>query len=398
MSEAEANMRRSFDVVIVGGGVIGSSIAYFLAESSDFTGSIAVIERDSTYAIASSSLSSSSIRQQFGTVPNIAMSAWSIEFLRQARAHLSVPDNVADIGLREPGYLFLGGPGSEGYFRAKHEIQRSAGVPSLLLTPDDLRERYPDLNADDVAIASVGLEKEGWFDGPGLHQAFRRKARSLGVTYINGEVSGLDRVGSRIGAVVMADGQRISCDTVVGAAGCWSGIIGRMAGIEVPVVPRKRCTFVLDSPANTPAGHFLHDTTGVWIRPEGHLFICGTTPAHENEADDFTLEVDYDLFDDEIWPALAHRMPGFERLRMLRAWAGLYEYNLFDHSAIIGRHPEIANFVLCTGFSGHGMMHSPAAGQGVADLITFGEYRQIDLTEFGIERIAANRPIPEHVY
>ena len=388
-------MQASYDVVIIGGGVIGSSVAYHLSAAAGFRGRVAVIERDPGYTTASSSLSTSAIRQQFGTAPNIGMSAYSIEFLRNAATLLAVDGQDAAIGLREPGYLVLGTPGQAAGLAAKHATQRACGVRTELLDPAALRVRYPWLHCDDLGIASYGLEKEGWFDGPALLQAFRRKARSQGVTYIADSVTGID---PDEGTVRLAGGAMLAAGTMVCAAGAWSGGIARMAGLDVPVVPRKRCVFVFDSPLKIPDAPFIFDTDGLFLRPEGHLYLCGITPPVENADDDFCLDVDHSQFDDLIWPALVHRIPGFEQLRLLRAWAGLYEYNLFDHSAIIGPHPDVPQFIFACGFSGHGMMHSPAAGAGVRDLILHGESRAVDLVPFGYDRIAANRPIAEHVY
>ena len=387
-------MQASYDIVIIGGGVIGSSVAYHLSAAAGFTGRVAVVERDPGYTLASSSLSTSAIRQQFGTAPNIRMSAYSIEFLRNVRTKLAVDGHDAEIGLREPGYLILGTPGQIAGFEAKNATQRACGIQTELLGPADLRRRYPWLKCDDLGIASYGPEKEGWFDGPALLQAFRRKARAQGVDYIADSVIGIDL---DAGTVTLASGTLLSAGNVVCAAGAWSGVIARMAGLDVPVVPRKRCVFVFGSPLKIPDGPFIFDTSGLFLRPEGHLYLCGTTPQTENAADDFGLDVEYSQFDD-LWPAMAHRIPGFEQLRLLRAWAGLYEYNLFDHSAIIGRHPDAANFIFACGFSGHGMMHSPAAGAGVSELILDGKSRSVDLAPFAYERIAANRPIEEHVY
>ncbi|WP_137391130.1 NAD(P)/FAD-dependent oxidoreductase [Rhodoligotrophos defluvii] len=392
-------MQPAYDVVIVGGGVIGSAVAYFLSANADFGGKVAVVERDPYYTASSSSLSTSAIRQQFGTRPNIEMSAYSIAFLRQVKERLSVDGYEADIGLREPGYLILGGKEDVAIFESRNAVQKACGFDAELLSPAELGQRYPWLNTEDLGIGSYGPEKEGWFDGPALLQAFRRKARAQGVEYIADTVVGLDMAApGHIGAVQLASGGRLATGIVVNAAGAWSGGIARMAGIDLPVVPRKRCIFVFETPAEIASCPFIFDTSGTVVRPEGHLYICGITPPRDNAPDDFGLDVDYDLFDELIWPALAHRVPGFEQLRLLRAWAGLYEYNTFDHSAVIGRHPEVTNLILATGFSGHGMMHSPAAGAGVSELITYGDCRSIDLTPFAFERIAENRRIEEHVY
>jgi FAD-dependent oxidoreductase domain-containing protein 1 len=395
----DLSMDQTVDVVIIGGGVIGSSIAYFLSADCGFSGSIAVIERDPSYLASSSSLSTSAIRQQFGTSPNIAMSAYGIEFLRNVGTLLEVDGEPADIGLREPGYLILATPDQAPLLRQKHETQRALSVDVELLDRDAMGAHMPWINTEDLELGSYGRSGEGWFDGPGLLQAFKRKARCRSVKYIAAGVTGLERAGPhQLGAVRLDNGDRLSAGTIVLAAGPWSGEVARMAGLHLPVAPRKRCVFVIDAPLKIPNAPFHFDTTGLWFRPEGRFYICGRAPAVENADDDFGLNVDHDLFEEEIWPVLAHRVPAFEQLKVLRAWAGLYEYNTFDHSALIGRHPEFPNLVIATGFSGHGMMHAPATGAGVRDLIAYGEYREIDLTSFHLERVAANQPIEEQVY
>lgn len=392
-------MDRYYDVVIVGGGVIGSSIAYFLASKSDFTGKIAVIERDPYYTSSSSSLSTSAIRQQFGTPPNIAMSQFSIEFMREVSVHLSVEGEEVDIGLREPGYLVLATHEHAQHQMNKNRVQREMGADIELIEGSDLKKRFPWMNDEGLSMGSFGRSGEGWFDGPGLHQAFRRKARSLGVEYIAASVVGIEKSApGRVSAVVLDNGDKLPTDQVVNAAGPWSAQIAKMVGADLPVVPSKRCVFVFETPEVIENCPFIFDTSGFWLRPEGHLYLTGIPPLVENDREDFTLEVDYDIFDEHIWPALAHRVPGFEQLRMLRAWAGLYEYNTFDHSGIIGRHPEISNFIFATGFSGHGMMHAAATGAGTSELIAYNQYRSIDLSAFKYERIAENKEIPEHVY
>lgn len=391
-------MNTSYDIVIVGGGVIGSAVAFFLADDPDFRGRIAVVEKDPSYAAASSSLSTSSIRQQFGTRANIEASKASMSFLRDVKRRLSVEGYPAEIGLREQGYLFLGGEADVPAFMTKNAAQRSCGFHADIMDRGQLGQRFPWLNLEDVTIGSFGPTGEGWFDGPGLHQAFRRKARALGVTYIAGEVGGFEANGMGISHAILLDGTRLAAGTFVNAAGPRAGLVAALAGIPLPVVPRKRCVFVFDSPTKMPQAPFLMDPSGVFVRPEGHLYICGVTPPAENDPGDFGLDVDYALFDDLIWPAIAHRVPGFEQLRMQRAWAGLYEYNTFDHNAIIGPHPALSNFFFANGFSGHGMMHAPAVGMGIAELVIHGTYQTTDLSAFSFDRIARNEPIDEHVY
>ena len=374
-----------FDVVIVGGGAIGSSIAYHLVSAPDFSGSVAVVERDPTYARASSALSASSIRQQFSTPLNIHLSRFGIDFLRRAPELLGV-----DLGLREPGYLFLASSAGEAVLRANHAVQRGEGCAVELLEAAALAARFPWLSTDGIALASLGTANEGWFDGPALMQAFRRRARDLGAVYFADEVVEL-----AADAVTLRSGGRLEAGTVVLAAGAWSGELAATAGIALPVEPRRRSVFVVDvrePPGLTP---LTIDPSGVWFRPEGRFYLAGTTPADGNDPAGAPLEVQHAEWDDMVWPALAARVPAFEAAKVVNAWAGYYEYNTFDQNGIVGRHPAMENLVFATGFSGHGMQQSPAVGRAVAELIVQGNYRTIDLSPFGYERISAGRPIRE---
>lgn len=374
-----------FDVAIVGGGAIGSSIAWHLKGDPDFTGSVAVIERDPTYARASSALSASSIRQQYSTPLNIHLSRFGIGFLRRSSEVLGV-----DLGLKEPGYLFLASGAGEAVLRANNAVQRAEDCAVELLDAAALTQRFPWISTEGVALASLGTANEGWFDGPALMQGFRRKARELGATYIADEVVGLDREG-----VTLKAGGRLAARTVVNAAGPWAGQVAALAGIDLPVEPRRRSVFVFDArdkPALTP---LTIDPTGVWFRPEGRFFLAGTTPAEGNDPAGAPLEVQHAEWDDLVWPVLAGRVPAFEAAKVMSAWAGYYEYNTFDQNGIVGRHPRFENLIFANGFSGHGIQQSPAVGRAVAELIVHGRYRTLDLSPFGYERISANRPIRE---
>jgi sarcosine oxidase len=373
------------DVVIIGGGVMGSSTAYHLKRDPNFTGDIVVVERDPTYARASSALSASSIRQQFSTPLNIHLSRFGIGFLRRAKELLDV-----DLGLREPGYLFLASPEGVKVLRANHAIQKGENCAVELLDPAALKMRFPWISTDGVAEASHGVANEGWFDGPALMQAFRRNARELGATYVNDEVIGFDRSG-----VTLKNGGKLAARSIVLAAGPWSGQMAARAGIALPVEPRRRSVFVFDArekPALTP---LTIDSNGVWFRPEGRFYLGGATPVEGNDPPEPPLEVQHHEWDDIVWPSVANRVPAFEAAKVVNSWAGYYEYNTFDQNGIVGRHPTIENLIFATGFSGHGIQQSPAVGRAVAELIVQGEYRTLDLLPFGYERISAGRPIRE---
>jgi FAD-dependent oxidoreductase domain-containing protein 1 len=375
----------AIDLAIIGGGVIGSAIAWHLCGDPNFTGEVTVIERDPTYARASSALSASSIRQQFSTPLNIHLSRHGIGFLRKAKELLDV-----DLGLKEPGYLFLASAAGEAVLRANHAIQKGEGCAVELLEPAALARRFPAISTDGIALASHGVANEGWFDGPALMQAFRRKARERGVEYVHDEVVGLAPH-----KMTLRSGGTIEARTIVIAAGPWSGEVAALAGIALPVEPRRRSVFVFDCREPPPPLPLTIDPSGVWVRPEGRFHIGGTTPAAGNDPPFAPLEVQHQEWEEMVWPVLAHRVPAFEAAKVVNAWAGYYEYNTFDQNGIVGRHPEIDGIVFATGFSGHGIQQSPAVGRAVAELIVHGSYRTLDLSPFGYERISAGRPVRE---
>lgn len=385
----------SSQVVIVGGGVIGSSIAYFL-RASDPSVAVTVIERDPTYAKSSSALSAASIRQQFSTPLSVQMSLYGIEFLRRIGDLLEVDGTKPSIDLHEGGYLFLATPAGVETLRENHALQASLGADIRLLDRGALRGKFPWLNVDDLAAGAFGESGEGWFDGYGLVQALRKKAQSLGARYVAAEVSDVVRKGRRVTRVETSDTERYPCDVLVNAAGAWTRKISAMMGIEIPVFARRRSIFNVSSPARLSPCPLLIDPTGVYFRPEGRTYICGTSPSADNDPDDLPLdEVDHALFDDVIWPTLAHRVPGFEALRVENCWSGYYEYNVFDHNAIIGFHPDIDNCVFANGYSGHGLQQGPATGRGVSELILHGKYTSLDLSALSWSRVLENRPIVE---
>lgn len=412
------------DIVIVGGGVVGWSIAYWLKQKERVRGEVkvVVVEKDPTYSRASTVLSAGGIRQQFSLPENILLSLHSANFMRNINDHLGVlNEEPVDLQFNHSGYLFLANDDVAHIMENNYRTQRYAGAKVTLLSPTQLQQKFPWINTDSVALASYGLENEGWFDPWTLLCAFRRKAVSLGVVPCSGEVTGFRHTSSRMYTtqgdqvdvhqitsvkVRMANSleyQPVECSLVVNAAGAFSGKLAAMVGmgpqeIPLPVEPRKRYIYVVHCPdgpgLDTP---FLIDYSGVYFRREGlgGNYIAGTSPLETEEPDTSDLEVDHQFFQDKVWPSLAHRVPAFERLKVTGAWAGFYDYNTFDQNGIVGLHPLISNMYLATGFSGHGLQHAPAVGRAVAELIMQGGFKTIDLSAMSFRRILVQEPMLE---
>jgi FAD-dependent oxidoreductase domain-containing protein 1 len=371
---------------------MGSALAYWLSRLEPSL-SVAVIERDLTYATASSALSAASIRQQFTTPVNVRISQASIEFLRRAAELLEVDGSKPDIGLSEGGYLYLARDAGLESLRRAHAIQAGLGAEVALLDPAELAARFPWLDTGDLAAGSLGLSGEGWFDGYSLLTALARKARAQGARYVRGDVKVLEVRGHRVEAVGLADGSRVRCGYVVNAAGPWARSIATLAGLDLPVFARRRTVYVIACRTSMKPFPLLIDPAGFWIRPEGAGFIAGLSP--DDDPDDAPLEPQYEAFDSVLWPALAARIPAFEAAKLERAWAGYYELNVFDHNGIVGFHRRIENFVFMNGFSGHGMQQGAVIGRGVAELILYNRFASVDLSELTYERIARNQPLLE---
>lgn len=390
-------MAENHDVVIAGGAVTGSSTAWHLAAHPGFSGRILVVEPDMTYQRSASALSAGSIRQQFSQPVNIAISLHGIGFLRAIGEILAVESDRPNVGLHEGGYLYLGEEAHREGFTANNAIQRAMGADIALLDAAELKRTFPWLETSDLAIGSYGVSGEGWFDGYGLMQAFRTKARSLGVEYRKGRVTGVEITSGRVTGVTLEDGSRIGCAALVNAAGA-SGARALSAemGFPVPIYAKKRSVFSFSCKEALPRHPLIIDKSGVWWRPEGEGYITGYSPDDLDETDHSTdFEVDWALFEEVIWPALAMRIPAFEAIRPGRAWAGHYDMNLLDHNALVGRVPGLANGFIACGFSGHGLQQSPALGRGLAELITEGRYTSLDLADLSPERVLTSTPLLE---
>jgi len=364
--------------------VIGCAAAYFFAREHGVQAT--VLERDPSYRIASSALSASSIRQQFSTPLNIALSRASLELMQPWRDELQFV---------EAGYLYLATEASAAALEALNAVQRGMGADIRLLDRAALRARWPWLAVHDIALGSWGAHGEGWFDGPALHQRLRREAIARGARFVHADAQRFELDGSRVQAVLDAEGRRHAADQVLVAAGAWSAPLAAQLGVALPVRARKRDVFVLDSPATLPGCPLLIDPSGVWLRPEGAGFLAGAPPRRD-DADEAPLDaIDLEQFDAELWPALAARIPAFEALRVRSAWAGYYEMNTFDHNGLVGALPGWDNAFTACGFSGHGMQHALAVGRGIASRIAAGAWGAIDLGALSPERVVRNEPLHE---
>ncbi|MES0092090.1 FAD-binding oxidoreductase [Mesorhizobium sp. M0030] len=382
-----------YDIVIIGGAIVGSSVAYYLREEG-FTGSIALIERDPQFAHAATTLSMASIRQQFSIPENIRLSQFTLNLFRRLKETFGAD---ADIGFREGGYLILAGEAGLPILKANHEAQVAEGADILLEDADQLAKRFSWLSTEGISAGAFGRTGEGWFDAHAMLTLFRKALRDRQIDFIAADVTGIERQGNRVTGMDLDNGERLQAGIVVNAAGPNAGKVAGMAGLVLPVEPRKRNVFVFEAREKYADMPLLVDPSGIYVRPEGSVYLTGGAEPEEGDgpADPADFEVDWPLFEEVIWPVLATRIPAFEAIKPTRAWAGHYDYNTLDQNAVIGPHPEVGNFIFANGFSGHGLQQAPAVGKALAELLVHGGYRTVDCSAFGYERVAEGRAFRE---
>lgn len=388
-------MKEKCDVAIVGGGVMGASVAYWLS-CLDPTLRITVFERDPTHAFSSTALSVASIRMQFSQPANVQVSRFGLEFIH-GFAERTAPVGRIDLGFQGNGYLFLAGSdkGAE-VLRDTTAMQRRHGANTSMLDKDDLVRRFPWMDPIGVSLATFGGATEGWFDNMGLLAGLRALARSQGVRFEHAHVSGLQAQGRAVRHLVLDDGRRVSAGAVVNAAGPRAAELLSSLGEKLPVEPRKRTVFVVDAPnARHPDAPLIIDYRGYYIRPEGNAWITACVPDDDSRVSVEDFDARHWDFEETIWPMLYERIPGFDAAKVLRHWVGHYAYNTLDQNAILGPHPEWDNLWLINGFSGHGLQQAPAMGLGLAELISKGRFETMDLSAFSMQRILENRPFRE---
>ena len=387
----QAPAEKIYDVVIVGGAMYGSSVAWFLTDNPDFDGSILVVERDPTYEFTSTSHTNSCMRQQFSAAINIRVSQFAADFVKNFRDYMGGDPRVPNLRLQSYGYMYLAD--NEAFaatLREGQELQAACGAGTKHMSREEIAAAYPFYNLDDIVAANHNLIDEGYFDGNTLFDWWKRSAKERGVEYVSNEVIAMNRnaAGTAVESVILKSGETIACGTVVNASGPRAARTARMAGIEIPVEPRKRYTFIFE--AEQPLDRDLPltiDPSGVHMRTDGTYYLAGCPPDDDPAVDYDDFVQDHSIWEDKVWPILATRIPQFEAIKLRNSWAGHYAYNTFDQNAILGPHTEVANFIFVNGFSGHGFQQSPAMGRGTAELITYGAYRALDLSPFNYERI-----------
>jgi glycine/D-amino acid oxidase-like deaminating enzyme len=382
-----------FDVAVIGGGVIGCSTAYFI-QSMVPAAAVAVIEPDPTYEYASTLRASGGCRVQFSRPENIEMSKFGIDFIRNFASRMAIegrdPPNVDWV---EGGYLFIVPPEATQSLERNVALQQAMGCEVNLLTPQELAARFPSMNVADIG-AGAHSPRDGWCDPNGLLWGLRRKAAAQGAVFVKGRVASMERSASAVSRLTLDDGRTVVAEHVVNAAGAWSGEVAAMAGMKLPVSPVKRYEHYFTPGSPMESLPYVKDLDRMAFRSEGKGFSGGVVDGSAPRGFDF--EIDHDYFERVVWPAAAHRFPPLEAARCHRTWSGLYEVCELDGNPVIGRWSGgCANLYTVAGFSGHGMMHAPAAGRAIAELILEGAFRTIDLARFGYERVERNEPYAE---
>lgn len=399
VTKEQAPNRETYDVIIVGGAMLGSSVAWFTASNPDFDGTILVVERDPSYEFSSTAHTNSCMRQQFSSEINVRVSQFAAEFVKNFRSFMGDDPRVPDVPLQSFGYMYLAN--NEEFASVLAESQKSqqaCGAGTRHMSRDQIADEYPFYKLDDIVAANHNPVDEGYFDGNTLFDWWKRSAREKGVEYIANEVVAmeLNGTGSQVTSVTLKTGETLSGKTIVNASGPRAARTAQMAGIDLPVEPRKRYTYIFD--AQFPLDQDLPltiDPSGVHMRTDGTYYLAGCPPEVDNRVEFDDFDQDHSIWEEKVWPVIANRIPQFEAIKLINSWAGHYAFNTVDQNAIVGPHNSVENFLFVNGFSGHGFQQSPAMGRGISELITYGEFRSLDLTPFSYERIEKGEPFIE---
>jgi glycine/D-amino acid oxidase-like deaminating enzyme len=382
-----------YGIIIVGAGVMGCSLAYHLKKAEPRL-KVILMERDPSYQYASTALSLGGVRVQFSLRENILVSLYAQQVLEHFEEEMAVDGERPDISYRQAGYLFLIDSAGEDAARSSLILQRQLGAEVEWWTPAQIKERYPFLNVSPWVGATFG-PRDGYLDPYGFLMAYRAKARSLGVEFLHDRIAGLEKEGHRIKGVRRSSGQLLTARVVVNAAGAWAAEVAETVGVKLPVEPVKRQVFAFKPPVpfekDLPLTIF---PSGLYFRSEtGGLVLAGWS--FDDDPVGFDFGWDRKRFEEVLWPELVSVVPSFDRLKLVRGWAGLYDVNRLDGNAILGEWPEVKGLFIIAGFSGHGLQQAPAVGRYISELI-LEKTATLDLSIFSPRRILEHRPLSEN--
>lgn len=400
MSKTKAPQNTSYDIVIVGGAIMGSSAAWFLSDDKDFDGTVLVVEKDPSYEFSSTMHTNSCMRQQFSSPLNVRISQFAADFVKNLPRYMGNDSRVPNLSIHSFGYMYLADNADfADILRQNQVIQNAAGAATQLMTPEQIKTAYPFYNVDDIVLGSINTVDEGFWDATAVFDWWRRSARERGVEYVQNEVVAMTKnaAGTQVESVTLKSGEVIACGKVLNASGPRAVETAKMIGVTLPVEPRKRYSWVFS--AEKPLDRDLPltiDPSGVHVRENGGgTYQAGGHASIDPAVDYDDFQMDHSLWENHIWPILATRIPQFEAIKVQSEWTGHYSYNTLDQNAIAGPHTEVENFFFLNGFSGHGLQQSPAMGRGTAELMVHGAYKTLDLSPFHFDRLAQNRPILE---
>ena len=383
----------SYDVILGGGGVMGSAIAYYLMRY-DPALRVALIEQDPAYTRSSTTLSDGNTRVQFNLKANIQMSLYALEVLERFADEMAVDGERPDVAFHQEGNLFIVDEVGVEEAQQAVALQQSLGCQVAWLTPEEVQQHFPYYDLDGCAGGTFG-PRDGTMSPLAVLIGYRNKAIDLGATYLHAEVEAPLAQNGRIVGVRLASGEQLSAPVVVNSAGAWAAELARRVGVSLPVIPVKREVSIIRAPVS-PEHHLpaVFFPSGLYLMHEREgTFLCGKSMAD----DPVTLE-DFSWsrsrFESRLWPELAELIPVFDRLRVVSGWAGLYEVNTLDGNAILGEWPELEGFFLANGFSGHGFQQCHAVGRYLAELI-LDRTPVLDLSIFSPQRILDNVPVFE---
>ncbi len=396
----ETPQHDTYDIIIIGGAIMGSSAAWFITEQASFDGRVLVVEKDPSYENCSTMHTNSCMRQQFSTPLNVKISQFAADFVKNLPRYMGDDERVPELAIRSFGYMYLADTAEfADVLRDNQKIQLTEGAATQLMTADEIKHAYPFYNVDDIVLGSINLIDEGLWDATAVFDWWRRSARERGIEFISNEAVAMTKnaAGTKVESITLKSGEVISCGKVLNASGPRAARTSKMAGVEIPVEPRKRYSWIFS--AEQPLDRDLPltiDPSGVHVRENGGgTYQCGGHSDIDPGVDYDDFAMDHDIWQNHIWPVLATRIPQFEAIKVQSEWAGHYAYNTFDHNAVMGPHTEVENFYFLNGFSGHGLQQSPAMGRGTAELMVNGSYSSLDMSLFHYDRIVNDTPIIE---